>query len=191
MQTPINYNEDLFKSLWNKRNPQHETNYDDGKNMFWRTAFMVFEDYLKFNQTPIEEKKECCLKYVENPYMKGQFICCKKYTTPIVFDATNIGDNNVNMLLSNALRLLSNEERIILINSLQERTGFDAKKVAEGMKNNFEDVENMGRFSDNGYSGWSTRVLNEQSKECVKIALTYSHFTQSQQSAIIDELNKL
>lgn len=38
------------------------------------------------------------------------------------------------------------------------------------LKEKFEDIENLGRFSDNGYSSWSTRVLDEQSTQCEQIA---------------------
>ncbi len=30
--------------VWNERNPQHELNSDTGKDMFWETVLMVFED---------------------------------------------------------------------------------------------------------------------------------------------------
>jgi len=38
------------------------------------------------------------------------------------------------------------------------------------LKEKFEEIENLGRFSDNGYSTWSTKVLDKQSTECEKIA---------------------
>lgn len=38
------------------------------------------------------------------------------------------------------------------------------------LKEKFEEIENLGRFSDNGFSSWSTSVLENQSKECEKIA---------------------
>ena len=44
------------------------------------------------------------------------------------------------------------------------------RKVIMTLKEKFEDIENLGRFSDNGYSSWSTRVLDEQSTQCEQIA---------------------
>lgn len=41
------YDEKLLIDLWYKRNPFHELNSDSGEDMFWKTAFMVFEDYVK------------------------------------------------------------------------------------------------------------------------------------------------
>ena len=38
------------------------------------------------------------------------------------------------------------------------------------LKEKFEEIEDLGRFSDSGYSTWSTKVLDKQSTECVKIA---------------------
>ena len=39
------------------------------------------------------------------------------------------------------------------------------------LKQKFEDIEGLGRFSDPvGYSSWSTRVLDEQSTQCVDVA---------------------
>lgn len=42
------------------------------------------------------------------------------------------------------------------------------------LKEKFEDIEDLGRYSENGYSAWSTKVLNKQSKECEKIADEYA-----------------
>jgi len=44
---PLPYDEELLIDLWYKRNPRHELNSNSGEDMFWRTAFMVFEDYVK------------------------------------------------------------------------------------------------------------------------------------------------
>ena len=41
------YYEKLLIELWYKRNPCHEHNSNSGEDMFWRTAFMVFEDYVR------------------------------------------------------------------------------------------------------------------------------------------------
>lgn len=41
------YNERLLIELWYKRNPCHEFNTNSGEDMFWKTAFMVFEDYIR------------------------------------------------------------------------------------------------------------------------------------------------
>lgn len=41
------YNEKLLIDLWHKRNPCHDLNSSSGEDMFWRTAFMVFTDYLQ------------------------------------------------------------------------------------------------------------------------------------------------
>ena len=49
------YNEKLLIELWHKRNPCHEYS-QEGKNRFWRTAFMVFEDYLKAVSNQNESK---------------------------------------------------------------------------------------------------------------------------------------
>ena len=38
------------------------------------------------------------------------------------------------------------------------------------LKEKFEEIEDLGRFSDNGYSVWSTEVLDKQTNECEKIA---------------------
>ena len=38
------------------------------------------------------------------------------------------------------------------------------------LKQKFEEIENLGRFSDDGYSTWSTQVLDKQTSECEKIA---------------------
>ena len=43
----LHYDEKLLKELWYKRNPCHELNSSSGEDMFWKTAFMVFEDYVK------------------------------------------------------------------------------------------------------------------------------------------------
>lgn len=37
-----------------------------------------------------------------------------------------------------------------------------------------EEIENLGRYSENGYSVWSTEVLNKQSMELEKIADDYA-----------------
>jgi hypothetical protein len=42
------------------------------------------------------------------------------------------------------------------------------------LKEKFEDIEDLGRYSENGYSAWSTKVLNKQSKECEEIADDYA-----------------
>ena len=42
----LHYDEKLLIELWYKRNPCHELNSNSGEDMFWRTAFMVFEDYV-------------------------------------------------------------------------------------------------------------------------------------------------
>ena len=36
---------EAFKKLWWSRNPQHELNADTDEDMFYKTAFMVCEDY--------------------------------------------------------------------------------------------------------------------------------------------------
>ncbi len=41
------YDEKLLIDLWYKRNPCHEYNLNSGEDMFWRTALMVFEDYVR------------------------------------------------------------------------------------------------------------------------------------------------
>ena len=43
----LHYDEKLLIELWYKRNPCHELNTNSGKDMFWKTAFMVFEDYVR------------------------------------------------------------------------------------------------------------------------------------------------
>ena len=43
----LHYDEKLLIDLWYKRNPCHELNSNSGEDMFWKTAFMVFEDYLR------------------------------------------------------------------------------------------------------------------------------------------------
>lgn len=43
----LHYDEELLTKLWYKRNPCHELNLDSGEDMFWKTAFMVFEDYVR------------------------------------------------------------------------------------------------------------------------------------------------
>lgn len=43
----LHYDEKLLIDLWYKRNPCHELNSDSGEDMFWKTAFMVFEDYVR------------------------------------------------------------------------------------------------------------------------------------------------
>ena len=43
----LHYDEKLLIDLWYKRNPCHELNSNSGEDMFWRTAFMVFEDYVR------------------------------------------------------------------------------------------------------------------------------------------------
>ena len=43
----LNYDEKLLIDLWYKRNPCNELNKNSGKDMFWKTAFMVFEDYVR------------------------------------------------------------------------------------------------------------------------------------------------
>ena len=43
----LHYNEKLLIDLWYKRNPCHELNSNSCEDMFWRTAFMVFEDYVR------------------------------------------------------------------------------------------------------------------------------------------------
>ena len=42
------------------------------------------------------------------------------------------------------------------------------------LKEKFEDIEDLGRYSEHGYSVWSTKVLEEQSTKCVKIADEYA-----------------
>ena len=42
------------------------------------------------------------------------------------------------------------------------------------LKEKFEDIEDLGRHSDHGYSVWSTEVLDVQSTKCVKIADDYA-----------------
>ncbi len=61
-QSSIEYNEKLLIELWYKRNPSHEANSDSGEDMFWKTAFMVFEDYLN----EINKPKEAFLDLVSN-----------------------------------------------------------------------------------------------------------------------------
>jgi len=41
----LQYNEKLLIELWYERNPCHDYS-QEGKDMFWKTAFMVFEDYM-------------------------------------------------------------------------------------------------------------------------------------------------
>lgn len=43
----LHYDEKLLIDLWYKRNPCHELNSNSGEDMFWKTAFMVLEDYLR------------------------------------------------------------------------------------------------------------------------------------------------
>ena len=43
----LHYNENLLIDLWHKRNPCHAINLNSGEDMFWKTAFMVFEDYVR------------------------------------------------------------------------------------------------------------------------------------------------
>ena len=43
----LHYDEKLLIDLWYKRNPCNELNKNSGKDMFWKTAFMVFEDYVR------------------------------------------------------------------------------------------------------------------------------------------------
>ena len=43
----LHYDEKLLIDLWHKRNPCHELNANSGEDMFWRTCFMVFEDYVR------------------------------------------------------------------------------------------------------------------------------------------------
>jgi hypothetical protein len=43
----IKYDEALLKKIWYARNPSHDINTNTGEDMFWKTAFMVFQDYLK------------------------------------------------------------------------------------------------------------------------------------------------
>lgn len=42
------------------------------------------------------------------------------------------------------------------------------------LKEKFEEIEDLGRYSEHGYSAWSTKVLNKQSTQCVKIADDYA-----------------
>lgn len=43
----LRYDEKLLIDLWYKRNPCHELNSNSGEDIFWKTAFMVFEDYVR------------------------------------------------------------------------------------------------------------------------------------------------
>ena len=43
----LHYDEKLLIDLWYKRNPSHEINSNSGEDMFWKTAFIVFEDYVR------------------------------------------------------------------------------------------------------------------------------------------------
>lgn len=43
----LHYDEKLLIDLWYKRNPCHEINSNSGEDMFWKTTFMVFEDYVR------------------------------------------------------------------------------------------------------------------------------------------------
>ena len=43
----LHYDEKLLIDLWHKRNPCHELNLNSGEDMFWKTAFMVFDDYIR------------------------------------------------------------------------------------------------------------------------------------------------
>ena len=43
----LHYDKKLLIELWYKRNPCHELNSNSGEDMFWKTAFMVFEDYVR------------------------------------------------------------------------------------------------------------------------------------------------
>jgi hypothetical protein len=45
------------------------------------------------------------------------------------------------------------------------------KEKAKELVDKFSDVENLGHFSDNGLSYWSTSVLEKQSKQCALIAV--------------------
>lgn len=65
----------------------------------------------------------------------------------------------------------------------------DAKKVAEEMYVNFNE-EQCKILGKNGMIPIDI-VECEISKELIKIALTYSHYTPSQREAIINELNKI
>jgi len=42
----LHYDENIFIETWYHRNPVHEINTNTGKDMFWRSAFMVMEDYI-------------------------------------------------------------------------------------------------------------------------------------------------
>jgi hypothetical protein len=47
--------ETLLKTLWHSRNPSHERNTDDGKDMFWATVLCVFEDYSRL-KSPLQSQ---------------------------------------------------------------------------------------------------------------------------------------
>ena len=47
VSSSLHYDEKLLIDLWYKRNPCNELNKNSGKDMFWKTAFMVFEDYVR------------------------------------------------------------------------------------------------------------------------------------------------
>lgn len=48
------------------------------------------------------------------------------------------------------------------------------REFAEKLVNEFADIDDMGRFSDdNGFSTWSTIVLKRQAKQCAAISIKH------------------
>lgn len=41
------YNEKVLIHLWYNRNPSHEINSNTEEDMFWKTVFMVMQDYIR------------------------------------------------------------------------------------------------------------------------------------------------
>lgn len=54
---------DLFKKLWYERNPVHEMNLDNGRNMFWETAMMVAEDFA----SQLQSTERVNIEFKEHP----------------------------------------------------------------------------------------------------------------------------
>jgi len=68
------YNEKVLIHLWSNRNPVNENNSSTGECMFWKTVFMVMQDYIREVsskqmtelQQLVQKRKE--LKLVEKKY---------------------------------------------------------------------------------------------------------------------------
>lgn len=68
VQTGRNWNRCIY--LWYKRNPRHDINSNSGEDLFWKTAFMVFEDYVR---TVSRNDRQQILN-MENEEKKAAFI---------------------------------------------------------------------------------------------------------------------